>query len=151
MKCKKQPALVCPIGVILEQVLARWRRLVACHEPLPTGDVRGILPPHRNDHRNGHQVGTYYIFVLFAVAHKERVVTRWQHPVASGVALDMLHRAMPHVLLQRLHMAIQMACRGGAFVRLCRLFGRGSSPRFAKIANALFDPKKCSDMFNSLT
>ncbi len=29
--------------------------------------------------------------------------------------------------------------------------GRGSSPRFAKISNALFDPKKCSDMFNSLT
>ncbi len=29
--------------------------------------------------------------------------------------------------------------------------GMGSSPRFAKISNALFDPKKCSDMFNSLT
>jgi hypothetical protein len=28
---------------------------------------------------------------------------------------------------------------------------RGSSPRFAKISNALFDPKKCSDMFYSLT
>ena len=28
---------------------------------------------------------------------------------------------------------------------------RGSSPRFAKISNAMFDPKKCSDMFNSLT
>ncbi len=31
----------------------------------------------------------------------------------------------------------------------CR--SRGSSPRFAKISNAMFDPKKCSDMFNSLT
>jgi hypothetical protein len=29
--------------------------------------------------------------------------------------------------------------------------GRCSSPRFAKISNALFDPKKCSDIFNSLT
>ena len=29
MKCKKQPALVCPIGVISEQVLNRWRCLVA--------------------------------------------------------------------------------------------------------------------------
>ena len=29
--------------------------------------------------------------------------------------------------------------------------GRGSSPRFAKISNAMCDPKKCSDMFNSLT
>jgi hypothetical protein len=42
--------------------------------------------------------------------------------VASGVALDMLHRAMPHVLLQRLTMAIKMVCRGGAFVRCRRLF-----------------------------
>jgi hypothetical protein len=42
--------------------------------------------------------------------------------VASGVALDMLHWAMPHVLLQRLHMVIKMACDGGAFVRCCRLF-----------------------------
>jgi hypothetical protein len=42
--------------------------------------------------------------------------------VASGVALDMLHRAMPHVLLQRLTMAINMVHRGGAFVRRCRLF-----------------------------
>ncbi len=31
------------------------------------------------------------------------------------------------------------------------LSDRGSSPRFAKISNALFDPKKCSDMFYSLT
>ncbi len=29
--------------------------------------------------------------------------------------------------------------------------GRGSSPRFAKISNPLYDPKKCSDMFNLLT
>ena len=42
--------------------------------------------------------------------------------VASGVALDMLHRAMPHVLLQSLTMAIKMVCRGGAFVRCRRLF-----------------------------
>jgi hypothetical protein len=42
--------------------------------------------------------------------------------VASGVALDMVHWAMPHVSLQRLHMAIWMACDGGAFVRCRRLF-----------------------------
>ena len=36
----------------------------------------------------------------------ERVVARWRRPVASSVALDMLHRAMPHLLLQRLTMAI---------------------------------------------
>jgi len=42
--------------------------------------------------------------------------------VASGVALDMLHRAMPHVLLQRLTMAINMVRKGGAFVCHRRLF-----------------------------
>jgi hypothetical protein len=42
--------------------------------------------------------------------------------VASSVALDMLHRAMLHVLLQRLTMAIKMVCRGRAFVRCRRLF-----------------------------
>jgi hypothetical protein len=36
--------------------------------------------------------------------------------------LDMLHLAMPHVSLQRLTMAIKMACNGGAFVCHCRLF-----------------------------
>jgi len=29
--------------------------------------------------------------------------------------------------------------------------GRGSTPRFAKISNALFDPKKCSDLLKLLT
>jgi hypothetical protein len=38
----------------------------------------------------------------------------------------------------------------------CSLLGtwgtdRGSSQRFAKFSNPFFDPKKCSDMFNSLT
>jgi hypothetical protein len=42
--------------------------------------------------------------------------------VASGVALDMLHRAMPHVALQRLTVAIEMARNGGAFVRHRHLF-----------------------------
>jgi len=47
----------------------------------------------------------------------------WLHPVASGVAMVMLHYAMPHVLLQRLTMmAIEMACNGGAFVHNRRLF-----------------------------
>jgi hypothetical protein len=37
-------------------------------------------------------------------------------------ALVMLHQAMPHVPLQCLHKAIEMACNGGAFVRRRRLF-----------------------------
>jgi hypothetical protein len=42
--------------------------------------------------------------------------------VASSVALDMLHWAMLHVLLQRLRMAIEMASGKGAFFCCCRLF-----------------------------
>ena len=33
--------------------------------PPPSGDARSIVPPHRDDHRNGHQ--SEYIVVLFAV------------------------------------------------------------------------------------
>jgi hypothetical protein len=46
----------------------------------------------------------------------EQVVAQCRHPVASGVALDMPHRGMPHSLLQCVCMAIKMACNGGTFV-----------------------------------
>jgi hypothetical protein len=39
----------------------------------------------------------------------EQVVARWQRPVASGVALDMPHWAMPSVLLRRTAVAIKRA------------------------------------------
>ncbi len=44
---------------------------------------------------------------------REQVVARWQRPVASGVALDMLHWAMHFVLHRRTAMAIKMANVGG--------------------------------------
>ena len=91
--------------------------------PPLSGDARGIVPPHRDDHQNGHQSG-YIIHRCFVCCRPggrqgdtERVVARWRRPVASSVALDMLHWAMPHVLLQHLTMAIEMARNGGAFVR----------------------------------
>jgi hypothetical protein len=43
----------------------------------------------------------------------ERVVARWRRSVASGEALDMLHRAMRSVLHQRTAMAIKMVRDGG--------------------------------------
>jgi hypothetical protein len=46
----------------------------------------------------------------------ERVVAQWRLPGASSVALDLLHLAMPPSLLQRIRMAIKMACNGGTFV-----------------------------------
>ena len=123
---------------ISERVLARWQCLVAfmkaldlLHLSMRTVVARGIVPPHRDGHRNGHQSG--YIshcccccFVCYCPggcrSDTEQVVTRWWHPVASSVALDMLHWAMLHVLLQRLRMAIEMASGKGAFFRCCRLF-----------------------------
>ncbi len=52
----------------------------------------------------------------------EQVNARWRRPVASDMALDILHWAMPHELLQCLRMAIEMACNGGAFICCRRLF-----------------------------
>ncbi len=43
----------------------------------------------------------------------EQVVTQWRCPVASGLALDMLHWAMRFVLHRRTAMANKMANVGG--------------------------------------
>ena len=112
--------------MLSERVLTRWRRLV--DKPPPSGDARGIIPMHRDGHQNGHQ-SEYILHRCFVCCcpggrqgNTEQVVARWQRPVASGVALDMLHRVMPHVLLQSLTMAIKMVHREGAFVHRRRLF-----------------------------
>jgi len=98
------------------------------HKPRPSGDACGIIPSHRDGHQNGHQ-SEYILHQCFVCCcpggrqgNSERVVARWRRLVASGVALDMLHWAMPHVLLQSLTMAIKMVHRGGAFVHRHRLF-----------------------------
>jgi hypothetical protein len=46
----------------------------------------------------------------------EQVVAQRRHPVASRVALDMLHWAMPSVLLRCIRKAFEMGRNGGAFV-----------------------------------
>ena len=98
------------------------------HEPSPSGDARGIVPAHRNDHQNGKQSG-HILHICFVCCrpggrwgNTEPVVARWQHLLASGEALVMLHQAMPHVPCQRLRTAIEMACNGGVFVRRRQLF-----------------------------
>jgi hypothetical protein len=55
-------------------------------------------------------------------SNTEQVNVQWQRPVASNMALDILHWAMSHDLLQCLLMAIEMACDGGAFDCHRRLF-----------------------------
>jgi hypothetical protein len=63
------------------------------------------------------------LFCCFVCCHPggcwgdaEQVVARWQHPVASGLALGMLHHAMPSALLRRTTMTIKMANDGGTIL-----------------------------------
>ena len=114
MKCKKQPSLVCPIGNIGASAcpMVAFSGFYESQEPPQLDDARGIVPPHSYGHQNGHQYGCI-LHLCFVCCHPggrrgntEQVVARWQHPVASGVSLDMLHQAMQHLLLQCLHMAI---------------------------------------------
>jgi hypothetical protein len=130
MKSKKQPVSACPfdnIGASARPMVV-FSGFYESHKPPPLGDACGIVLPHCNGHRNGHQSG-YMLHCCFVCCrpggrqgYTERLVARWRRPVASGVALDMLHWAMPHVSLQCLHMAIEMSSDGGAFVRCRRLF-----------------------------
>jgi hypothetical protein len=46
----------------------------------------------------------------------EQLVAQWRCPEASGVALDMLHMAIPAALHPHVRMAIEMARERGAFV-----------------------------------
>ena len=130
MKSKKQPALVCPIDAIGASAcpMAMFSGFNESPQPPPSGDVCGIVPLHWVDHQNGHHSG-YIIHCCFVWCHPggrrgdtEWLVAWWWHLMASSVALDILHRTMPHVALQRLTMAIEMARNGGAFVCHHRLF-----------------------------
>ena len=97
--------------------MAAFSGFYESHEPPPSGDVCGIVPVHRDGHRNGQQSG--HIFHLRFVCcrpggrrgNTERVVARWRHPVASGEALVMLHWhwEMHAVLHHCTVMAIKMA------------------------------------------
>ncbi len=101
MKSKKHPTLACPfdnIGASARPIVA-FSGFYESHEPPPSGDAPGTVPPPRNGHRNGHQSG-YILHRCFVCCrhggHRgdtEQVVARWRHPVASSVALDMLHAA----------------------------------------------------------
>jgi hypothetical protein len=107
-------------------ILAQWRRPVASREALD------LL--HRTMHAVTYRciamaikmptfLGVFVDCCLFACCPGGRwgdtyqVVTRWRHPVASRVALDMPHRAMLSVLLRRTTVAIKTAGGRGAFVR----------------------------------
>ena len=115
-----------PIGVsACPMAMAMFSGFYESHEPPPSGDALGIVPPHRNGHQNGKQ-SRYHCFVCCRPGgcrgDTEWVVAQWRHLVTFMKALIMLHRAMPHAPLQRLRTAIEMACNGCAFVCHCCFF-----------------------------
>ena len=108
--------------------MAAFSGFYESRKPPPSGNVRGIVPPHCDDHQNGQQSG-YMLHRRFVcccpggrLGNTERVVTRWRRLVASIIALDLLHRAMHAVSHHRTAMAIEIASDGGAFVRRRHLF-----------------------------
>jgi hypothetical protein len=107
-------------------ILARWQRPVASSEALDLLHWAMHVVTYRRNAmaiKMASKVGVFVDCCLFACCpggrwgHTEQVVARWRHPVASEVALDMPHWAMPSVLPWPTAVAIKMANNGGAFVR----------------------------------
>jgi hypothetical protein len=106
-------------------VLAQWWHPVASSEALDLlyWAMRTVL--YRGTAaaiKTASFLGVFVDCCLFACCpggcwgNMEQIVTQCQRPVASGVALDMPHQAMPSVLLQCIAMAIKTAGGRGAFV-----------------------------------
>ncbi len=113
----------------LATILARWWRLVESnkalnllHRAMYTDTYRRVAMAIKTATFLGAFVDCY----LFACCpggrwgNTEQVVIRCRRPVASRVALDMPHWAMPSVLLRRIRKAFKMGRNGGAFVRYRR-------------------------------
>ncbi len=86
-------------------------------EPPLLDDVHSILSSHHHGHQNGQQSG--FIFIRYFVCCRpdtEQVAAQWRLPGASGVALAMLYWVMSGASLQRVPMAIKMACNGGTLL-----------------------------------
>ncbi len=106
-------------------ILAQWRRPVASSETLDLLHWAMRAGTYRRIAMAIKPATFLCVFVdccLFACCPGSRwgdtqqVVAQLQRPVASGVALDILHQAMPSVLLRCTAVAIKMAGGRGAFV-----------------------------------
>jgi hypothetical protein len=104
--------------ILLGIILAQWRHPVASSEALDflhrvmcTVTYWGIAMAIKM----ASFAGVFVDCCLYAYCpggrwgNTEQVVARCRRPVASGVAVDMLHWVMPSVLLRRTAMAIQTA------------------------------------------
>ena len=111
MKCPKQPDLACPfcnIGASAHPMVA-FSGFYESHEPPPSGDVRGIVPPHRHGHRNGQQSGYMLHRCFFCCYH--------------GAAREIQSEYSPNCGVQWLPVK-PWSC----FIRRCAPYGTGALP-----------------------
>jgi hypothetical protein len=103
---------------LLAAILAQWQHLVASNKALNLLYQAMCAVLYRRTAaaiKMASLLGTFFCCCFICCCpggcwgNMEQVVTRWQCPVASGVALDMPHQAMPSVLLRRTAVAIKMA------------------------------------------
>ena len=103
---------------LLAAILAQWWYLVASNKALNLLYRAMCAVLYRRTAaaiEMASLLGTYFCccFVCCCPGGRwgdtEQVVARWQRPVASGVALDILHQALPSVLLRRTAVAIKTA------------------------------------------
>ncbi len=108
--------------ILSDIILARWQRPVASSKALDLlhWAMHAVLYRCTAAAINmATFLGVFFDCCLFACypgsrwGNTEQVVTRWQRPVASRVALDMLHWAMCFVLQRQIAVAIKMANVGG--------------------------------------
>ncbi len=99
-------------------ILTRWRRPVTSSKALELLHQAMCAVTYRRIAmaiKTASFVGVFVDFCLLACCpggrwgDTEQVVSQCRHPVASRVALDMPHWAMPSVLLRRTAMAIETA------------------------------------------
>jgi hypothetical protein len=119
--------------ILLDIILAQWRPPVASSKALDLLHWAMWVVLHRRTTAAINKATFLGIFVdccLLACCsgscwgNTERVVAQCRHPVASRAALDMLHRAMPSVLLWRTAVAIETAGGRGVFVHHCQFCHR---------------------------
>ena len=111
---------------LLPTILAWWWHLVASNKALNLLDWAMHAVLYRRTATSIKMASLFGTFVCCCFVcccpggrwgNTEQVVAWWQRSVASGVALNMPHWAMPSVLLRRIAVAIKTAGGWGAFVR----------------------------------
>jgi hypothetical protein len=119
MKTSKQ-TVVAMSNVLLDIIVAQRRHPVASSEALDLLHQAICVVMYRRIAmaiKTACFLGVFFDCCLFACCpdghwgNTEQVVTRWRHPVVSGVALNMPHQTMLSVLLW--HSAVAIKTAGG--------------------------------------